>query len=66
MLDVAEARARELGFTRMILSTAAIQEAAVKFYRRSGYREVRTEVAEVMTTRQAGGGLLRFHFEKSL
>ena len=66
MLDFAEARARGLGFTKMILSTAQIQQAAVKFYRKSGYREVRAEVAEVMTTKQAGGGLVRYHFEKAL
>ena len=66
MLDFAEARARALGFTKMILSTAQIQQAAVKFYRKSGFRQTRSEVAEVMTTRQAGGGLTRFHFEKAL
>jgi putative acetyltransferase len=66
MLDFAQARARALGFTKMILSTAQIQEAAVKFYRKSGFREIRSEVAEVMTTKQAGGGLTRFHFEKAL
>ena len=66
MLDFAEARARALGFTKMILSTAQIQQAAVKFYRKSGFRQTRSEVAEVMTTKQAGGGLTRFHFEKAL
>ena len=66
MLDFAETKARALGFTKMILSSAEIQQAAVKFYRKSGFRETRTEVAEVMTTKQAGGGLTRFHFEKAL
>ena len=66
MLDFAEARARALGFTKMVLSTAEIQQAAVRFYRRNGFREVASEVAEVMTTKQAGGGLVRFHFEKLL
>lgn len=66
MLDFAETSARALGFTKMILSSAQIQEAAVSFYRKSGFRETRSEVAEVMTTRQAGGGLTRFHFEKAL
>lgn len=66
MLDCAEAKARALGFTRMIVSTAQIQKAADRFYRKSGFRQIRTEVAEQMTTKQAGGGLLRFHFEKSL
>ena len=34
MLDCAEAQARALGFTKMILSSAQIQEAAVNFYRK--------------------------------
>jgi GNAT superfamily N-acetyltransferase len=66
MLDHAMGHARALGFTRMILSTASIQESAVSFYRRSGFRHVRTEVAEAMNPKQAGGGLTRFHFEKAL
>jgi GNAT superfamily N-acetyltransferase len=66
MLDFAQTSARALGFTKMILSSAQIQEAAVSFYRKSGFREIRSEVAEVMTTKQAGGGLTRFHFEKAL
>ena len=66
MLDFAQTSARTLGFTEMILSSAQIQEAAVSFYRKSGFRQIRSEVAEVMTTKQAGGGLIRFHFEKAL
>jgi putative acetyltransferase len=66
MLDVAEERARALGFTKMLVSTAEIQRAADRFYRRNGYRQVRVEVAQTMTTKQAGGGLTRFYFEKAL
>jgi GNAT superfamily N-acetyltransferase len=66
MLDCAQAEARALGFTKMIVSTAQIQKAADRFYRKSGFRLIRTEVAEKMTTKQAGGGLTRFHFEKVL
>lgn len=66
MLDFAQTRARALGFTKMIVSTAQIQKAADRFYRKSGFRQVRSEVAEAMTTKQAGGGLTRFHFEKAL
>jgi GNAT superfamily N-acetyltransferase len=66
MLECAQERARALGFTKMILSTAEIQKAADRFYRKSGFRQIRVEVAETMTTKQAGGGLTRFHFEKSL
>ena len=66
MLDCAEAEARSLGFTKMIVSTAQIQKAADRFYRKSGFQQIRTEVAETMTAKQAGGGLTRFHFEKVL
>jgi GNAT superfamily N-acetyltransferase len=66
MLDCAQTEARARGFTRMIVSTAQIQKAADRFYRKSGFRQIRTEVAEAMTTKQAGGGLTRFYFEKTL
>ena len=66
MLDCAQAEARALGFTTMIVSTAQIQKAADRLYRKSGFRLIRTEVADKMTTKQAGGGLTRFHFEKVL
>ena len=66
MLECAEARARELGFSTMILSTAEIQRAALKFYRKNGYHPVKTEVAETMSVRTVGSGLKRFHFEKAL
>jgi GNAT superfamily N-acetyltransferase len=66
MLRCAEARARELGFSKLILSTAEVQKAAIAFYRKSGYRLVRIEHADGMSTKTVGGGLTRFHFETSL
>jgi GNAT superfamily N-acetyltransferase len=66
MLDCAQTTARQLCFTKMISITAQIQRAADRFYRKNGFRQTRTEVAEVMTAKQAGGGLTRFHFEKPL
>jgi hypothetical protein len=48
------------------VSTAQIQKAADRFYRKNGFRQIRTEVAEAMTAKQAGRGLTRFHFEKAL
>jgi GNAT superfamily N-acetyltransferase len=66
MLRTAEAMARELGFSRMIVSTADIQRAAFRLYTKSGFRRVRSEIAEAMTIKQAGGGLLRHYFEKIL
>ena len=66
MLECAEELARALGFRKMLVSTAEIQRAADRFYRRSGFRQVRVEVAQAMTAKQAGGGLTRFYFEKQL
>jgi GNAT superfamily N-acetyltransferase len=66
MLKYAEEHARTRGFRKMLLSTAQIQRAADRFYRRSGFRQVRVEVSQAMTTKQAGGGLTRFYFEKEL
>lgn len=66
MLECAEARARQLGFSTMILSTAEIQKAAIAFYRKNGFRVVDTEVADAMSTKTVGGGLSRSHFEKLL
>jgi GNAT superfamily N-acetyltransferase len=66
MLQHAEARARELGFSKMILSTAEVQKAAIVFYGKNGYQLVRTEVASTMSTKTVGAGLTRFHFEKLL
>ena len=66
MLRTAEAMARELGFSHMIVSTADIQRAAFRFYTKSGFKRVRSEIAEAMTVKQAGGGLLRHYFEKVL
>jgi GNAT superfamily N-acetyltransferase len=66
MLKCAEARARELGFAKLILSTAEVQQAAIAFYRKSGYTLVRSERADAMSTKAVGGGLNRFYFEKAL
>jgi putative acetyltransferase len=66
MLLHAEVRARELGFSKLILSTAEVQEAAMAFYRKMGCRLVRTELAEEMSTKTVGGGLTRYYFEKWL
>jgi GNAT superfamily N-acetyltransferase len=66
MLQRAEARAREFGFSKMILSTAEVQKAAIVFYGKNGYQLVRTELANTMSTKTVGAGLTRFHFEKLL
>lgn len=66
MLRTAEDMARERGFSRMIVSTADIQRAAFRFYTKSGFKRLKSEIAQAMTVKQAGGGLLRHYFEKPL
>lgn len=66
MLQCAETRARELGFAKLILSTAEMQRAAIAFYRKNSYRLVKAERADTMSTKTVGGGLIRFLFEKVL
>ena len=66
MLDYAEAECRRRGVARLVLSTAAIQKAAVALYRSAGYKFVREDVAEMASNKTVGSGLRRFHFEKIL
>ncbi|MBI1218511.1 MAG: GNAT family N-acetyltransferase [Rhodobacteraceae bacterium] len=66
MLQRAEAEAARLGYCRLVLSTAEIQGAAVSFYRRSGFREVRREIDTPASHKRVGGGLTVFFFEKDL
>ena len=66
MLRFAEEHARQLGFTRVILSTAEIQTAALKLYTNNGYVLTDTVRAETMSTKTVGGGLIRYHFQKRL
>lgn len=66
MLTEAERIAVDWGLTRLVLSTAAIQEAALALYRSAGYRLVREEVAGAASNKTVGAGLRRFHLEKHL
>lgn len=52
MLRIAEDMAREFGFSRMIVSTADVQRAALRFYTKSGFQRVGSEIAETMTVKQ--------------
>jgi putative acetyltransferase len=65
MLDRAERTCREAGCRCLTLSTSELQQAALAFYRRSGYRLVREEFSTADTNKQVGG-LRRFNFEKEL
>jgi putative acetyltransferase len=66
MLDRAEADCRDTGTPVLTLSTSELQQAALAFYRRSGYRLVREETAAAQTNKTVGGNLRRYYFEKAL
>lgn len=66
MLRHAEDQARELGYARMVLSTAEVQEAAIALYYAEGFVFVRREEAQARTNKTVGGGIVRLHFEKVL
>jgi GNAT superfamily N-acetyltransferase len=65
MLRFAEDECRHRGLVRLELSTSELQGAALAFYRSAGYRLVRKEVASEASNKTIGG-ILRYHFEKSL
>jgi GNAT superfamily N-acetyltransferase len=65
MLRFAEDECRRRGTSRLELSTAELQSAALALYRNSGYRLVREDVAGE-TSNKTVGGIRRYHFEKSL
>jgi putative acetyltransferase len=66
MLDRAEAECRDTGTPVLTLSTSELQQAALAFYRRSGYRLVREETAAAQTNKTVGGNIRRYYFEKAL
>jgi GNAT superfamily N-acetyltransferase len=66
MLQFAEQECRRLGRPRMVLSTSALQQEALSFYRNAGYQLVREEVAIAASNKTLGGGIRRYHFSKIL
>ena len=50
----------------LTLSTSELQQAALAFYRRSGYRLLREETAAAQTNKTVGGNIRRYYFEKAL
>ncbi|MEM8971260.1 MAG: GNAT family N-acetyltransferase [Pseudomonadota bacterium] len=66
MLEHAEEHARQQGFHRMILSTAELQAAAVKFYDKSGYELTKIETASAMSNKTVGNNVRRRHYQKIL
>ena len=66
MLVEAEQVCREAGTPVLTLSTSEVQQAALMFYRKSGYRLVREEAAATQSNKTVGGNIRRFYFEKPL
>lgn len=66
MMADAEARARTMGYGRIVLSTSALQPQAKALYEASGYVLLREEAARELTNRTVGGGITRYYFEKPL
>jgi GNAT superfamily N-acetyltransferase len=66
MLAHAEQTCREAGTLLLTLSTSELQQAALAFYRKSGYRLVREETAASQSNKMVGGNIRRFYFEKVL
>jgi GNAT superfamily N-acetyltransferase len=66
MLRFAEDECRRRKFFRLELSTSELQEAALSFYRNSGYRLMREDLAQIGSNKTVGAGIRRFYFEKSL
>jgi GNAT superfamily N-acetyltransferase len=63
MLRFAEDECRRRKIFRLELSTSELQEAALSFYRNSGYRLMREELAKIGSNKTVGAGLRRFYLK---
>ena len=66
MLQFSEDECRRRKVSRLELSTAEIQHAALALYRNVGYRLVREETVEGLSNKTVGSGILRYYLEKIL
>ena len=66
MLKHAEETCRAVGTPLLALSTSELQQAALAFYRKSGYQLVREETVAAQTNKTVGGDIRRYYFEKTL
>lgn len=66
MLERAEEACRAANTPVLTLSTSELQQAALAFYRKYGYRLVREETAAAQTNKTVGGNIRRYYFEKRL
>jgi putative acetyltransferase len=65
MLEYAEQICRDAGTHVLALSTSELQQAALAFYRASGYRLVSEETGAAQSNKTVGN-IRRYHFEKAL
>jgi len=66
MLQFAEDECRSRNISRLQLSTAEIQQAALALYRKAGHRLVAEETVEAVSNKTVGSGILRYYLEKTL
>ena len=66
MLRFAENECRRRNVSRLELSTAEIQQAALALYRNAGYKLVREETVEALSNKTVGSGIRRYYLEKTL
>lgn len=66
MLLFAEDECRARKVLTLQLSTSELQPAAIGLYEQAGYRLVKKIIADQGSNKTIGGGILRYHFEKSL
>jgi putative acetyltransferase len=66
MLQFAEDECRRRNISRLQLSTAEIQQAALALYRNAGYRVVHEKTVEALSNKTVGSGILRYYLEKTL
>ena len=66
MLQFAEDECRSRNVSRLQLSTAEIQQAALALYKKAGHRLVAEETVEAVSDKTVGSGIRRYYLEKIL
>jgi putative acetyltransferase len=66
MLRRAEEIAQAAGFSKMVLSTSEVQQAALALYRNARFTLLKDAQVMSSSNKTVGGGIRRYYFEKSL
>ena len=66
MLAFAEDEARRRSMQSLTLSTSELQSEALALYRAAGYQLQKEEIAQTASNKTLGGGIRRYHFDKTL